>query len=320
MRAAAIRTAILTGLLCMMLLPTAPRHAEEMALPKWKALRFEASKLFITAQMEVRLEPLSKDLAGTLLDSPKGRVLQVPGHPLWSVELTSSAAGRRSRSRVWFDPQTQAAFQRAKEKLGSKPYDKVSRFTRDGVYTRRRAPIDDAERGRPAEAWSKVETKFEGYPGWQESDPSKGTSPKMSTVLTSTTDDADCRAILEPSQLLYLLGAIDLAQPPTDLCIFSDGSVSKLLFEPRGETSIAIDFEETSATGTRQRKEKVKARCVVIRSQTLDGQPGGELELLGLEGDVEIFLDTSQGLPLEVRGKLPHLGNVRVGLVGVDFG
>lgn len=298
--------------------------ADDSALPSWKALRFEASKLFIKAEMEVRLQPTTPTSGDTLLDSPSGRPLQgsAANSPLWSVELTSVAAGRRSRSRVVFDPTTQAALQRTKEKLGSKPYDKVSRFTHDGVYTRRRAPTDDSEKGRPASTWTKIETKFEPYPGWQPADTATGRPEHPSPVLGGTAADGSraCGAILEPSQLLYLLATLDLDHPPTDLCIFASGSISRLLFEPRGTTAVTVDIEESTGQSSRRHSGKVNARCVVVRSQSLDGQPGSELELLGLEGDVEIFLDTTRGYPIEVRGKLPHLGSVRVALVGVDRG
>lgn len=302
--------------LCLGFLLTSPMAAGDQTaadLPPWQALRFEASKLFLTAKMEVRLEKASRQAADTLLPSPEGRPFAPSDPSLWTVELTSSAVGRRSRSRVWFDPKTHSAWQRAKEKLGSKPYDKVSRFTRDGVYTRRRAPINSQQTEQPPETWGKVQTRFEPYPGWQASG--------LSQVLADG-GDGPCRAILEPSQLLYVLGILNLDAPPENLCIFSDGTISRLRFEPRGSTALNVDFTESKGTGTaeQRRQERLDARCVIIRSLTLDGQAGGELELLGLEGDVEIFLDSDRGLPLEIRGKLPNLGSVKVRLVGVELG
>lgn len=277
-----------------------------MHLPNWKALHFKASKLFLTARMEVRLEPAKPLAESDLLSSPEGRVMALPTHPLWTVELASSVAGRRTRTLLWFDPQSQSAIQKLRQKLGSKPYDKLSRFTLDGVFTRRRAPVSTAETDGPATAWSKVETKFEAYrdsaPAATEADPS-----------------APCGTVLEATQLLYLLPVLDLSAPPTDLCVFDD-KLSRVLFEAKGEALLDIDIEETGEDGTRRRRqEKIKARCVVVRSQSLDENSEGQLELLGLEGDLEIFVDEEHGLPLEIRGKLPHIGTVRVELVGVEL-
>ena len=310
MRVAALIACAAFGIL---LTPCAATASE--GLPEWRALHFEASKLFLTAKTDLRLSEETAPLDEVLLPSPEGRAWAPPNHRLWTLELFSSAVGRDSRSRVWFDPQSHQAWQRAKERLGSKPYDKLSRYTRDGVYTRRRAPQDDAERNRPADTWTKVGTRFESYPGWQAS--IGGTPAKPSAVVDGP--NAPCSAVLEGSQLLVLLSTLNLDAPPTDLCVFADGAVSKLAFEIRGRSKIKLDLEETRDGTTRNLRETVEAHCVVIRSQPLDGQLGGQLELLGLEGDVEIFLDPERRFPLEVRGKLPHLGSVRVQLVAVDW-
>lgn len=315
MRVAALIACALGVLLTPTLaLPSAATSSED--LPTWRVLRFEASKLFLTAKTELRLTEETAPLDEVLLPSPEGRTWDPPSHRLWALELFSSAVGRESQSRVWFDPRNHRAWQRAKERLGSKPYDKLSRYTLDGVYTRRRAPQDDGERRRPADAWTKVGTYFESYPGWQGA---SDTRPAQTSTVTDG-DEAPCRAVLEASQLLVLLGTFDLEAPPNDLCVFADGALSKLRFEVRGTSKLRLDLEETRGGKTQTRRDTVEAHCVVIRSQALDGQPGGQLELLGLEGDVEIFLDADRGLPLEVRGKLPHLGSVRVQLVGVSWG
>lgn len=281
--------------------------AEEPPMPSWKALRFKASKFFLTAHMEVRLEEATAPLNdGDLLSSPEGRIPALPPHPPWTIELTSSVAGRRTRTLVWFDPQSLSALQRLREKLGSRPYDKLSRFTLDGVYTRRRSPVTEAEVDAPATSWGKVETKFEAY---RDSNP----------MATEERPSAPCGAVLEATQLLYLLPTLDFENPPDDLCVFSDGRLSRLRFEARGTASIDIEIEETAADGSlRQREEETAARCVVVHSRSLDNRSEGQLELLGLEGDLEVFIDETHGLPLEIRGKLPRIGSVRVKLVGVE--
>ncbi len=304
-----MRRVVLTGLLSLLALVAAPGTADENPLPDWQALHFKASKFFLTAHMEVRLEKTPAPLTDSdLLSSPEGRTVALPAHAPWTIELASSIAGRSSRTLVWFDPQTHSALQRLREKLGSRPYDKLSRFTLDGVYTRRRSPTTDAEADGPATTWSKVETKFEAY---------RDSSPKA----TDDNPSAPCGAVLEATQLLYLLPTLDFENPPGNLCVFSDGKLSRVLFEARGKTSIKIDLEETAADGSQRRREAdVIARCVVVRSQALDNRSQGQLELLGLEGDLEIFVDEAQGLPLEIRGKLPRIGSVQVKLVGVELG
>ncbi len=311
-----MRLTVLIACIALGVLLTPYAATASEGLPTWRTLHFEASKLFLTAKTEVRLSEETANLDQVLLSSPEGRTWNPPQHGLWTLELFSSAVGRDSRSRVWFDPQSQRAWQREKERLGSKPYDKLSRYTRDGVYTRRRAPQDSSERDRPADTWTKVGNRFESYPGWQ------AANAKRPATLSHVADgpDASCGAVLEASQLLVLVSTLDLNAPPDDLCVFADGALSKLRFDVQGTSKLKLDLEETRNGKTESRGDTVEAHCVIIRSQTLDGQAGGQLELLGLEGDVEVFVDAERGLPLEIRGKLPHLGSVRVQLVGVEWG
>ncbi len=276
----------------------------------WTRLRYEARKLFFSGTTEVRLAGPRSDLAGELIESPRGAALEAdpggrtpggpdPGRPdpqLSRLTLESAFAGRRSEVEVWFDPGTAAALQRRKQRYGKKAYEKIYRFTADGVFSRRRSPRISGRRG--SEWWGRLEEEFYRYPG----------------------ERGGCPVVAEPTVLFYLLAAAELTPgEPLAVCTFSRRDLSRIEVWPAGAATLRVDYAELSGGERRQRQGEIETLRVTVRARANPRRPldGGEFEFLGLVGDVEIFV--AGGVPVEVRGRLPRFGRVQVRLVEVEL-
>ncbi len=258
----------------------------------WTRLRYEARKLFFKGTTEVRLGAGSRR---DLIASPGHAALEPgsggPAPRVSLLELDSVFAGRRSEVEVWFDPGGLVAFQRRKLRHGKKAYEKIYRFTADGVFSRRRSPRISGR--RPAEPWGRLEEEFYRYPG----------------------ERGGCPTVAEPTMLFYLLAAAELTPgEPLTACTFSRRDLSRVEVRAAGAATLKVDYAELTDGERRQRQGEIEALRVTVRARPLDG---GDFEFLGLEGDVEIFL--VDGVPVEIRGRLPRFGRVQVKLVEVEL-
>ena len=271
------------------------RAAFDPGAVPWTRLEFEAKKLWATGTTEVRLGSAEGgDLDRQLIASPRGTALR-PGVPRLTVLAMNAAfAGRRSETSVWFDPQRSTAFQRLKRRIGKKGYQKTYRYGEDGVYVLRRAPLDARQGEGPVDGWGKIEEFFYPYPQ----------------------ERPDCVTVSDPSLLLYLVAAAGPGDP-FSVCTFSGKTLFLVEFKPRGTTSLAVDYVTRSQGQESRRQGDVEAACVVLEARPVEAVEGEDFEFLGLEGDVEIFLDGR--IPVAVEGRLPGLGKLRIQLAAADL-
>lgn len=276
--------------------PRSPGLGElDPARVPWTRLRFEARKLFFKATTEVRFATgRRRDLEGQLIASPRGAVLEPAGPRISLLELDSSLAGRRSESAVWFDPGEVFALQRRGRRHGKKAYQKTYRFTRDGVFSHRRAPTSSAEARHPPTEWGKVEETFYPHPG----------------------ERSGCPAVIEPAMLFYVAAAAPALREPLSLCAFSHRVLSRVELRPTGTVPLEVDYVEISPGGRTHRKGEIEALRIAVGARPF-GPAEEDFEFLGLKGDVELFL--AGGVPVEVGGRIPHFGRVKVRLVEVEL-
>ena len=261
----------------------------------WTSLDFKARKLFITARTVVRLRGVpAAEAGGEWINSSRGAVAMPEGDTVMEVGIDTAAAGRESAVNVWFDPRQATALQRLKVRKGKKAYRKVSRFTDEGTYVLRTAPIDKGEAGRPFSEWTKIEEYFYPLP-----------------------EEIECRTVSEPSALFYILSAVPLSPgQPRRLCVFSGKKTIPVAVELLGTEDLEVDYTEKSASQTKRRRGEVETWKVAVRPLA-DGE---EFELLGLEGEIEVSLEKEHRIPLEVRGRIGGLGKVAVRLTAVELG
>lgn len=287
--------ALLLPLLCLALASPAvagdtfdPRHLA------WTEAEFKAQKLFLTARSAVRLRSVpAANAAAEWIESPHGVNVQPAGPQVIEITLETSGVGGESTDQVWFDPARADAFQRLKTRHGKKGYRKAIRFSDEGTFIRRSAPSNGAEGRLPPAEWSKIEIFF--YP--------------------HAAGDG-CAGVTEPSVLFYVLSAdAGLREGASRrLCVFSDKQVVPVEVAVTGSEEVEVDYVEKPARESASRR--VDAWKVAVRPLAEDA----DFEFLGLDGAVEVLLEKTSRLPVELRGRIRGFGRVAVRLTAVERG
>lgn len=198
-------------------------------------------------------------------------------------------------SRVWFEPDSAAALERRKDRAGSRAYRKIFRFTPEGIESIRLAPADTSEAGLSPERWSRVEESSYPHP--------RG---------------ADCALVSEPTLLFYLVSAARVGPgEQIEICSFSGKTLSRLRLEVEVGPRLRVDAAMLGSGG----EGRVEVETLRFRVHAEPVVPGQEVELdfLGLEGEVAILVETERRLPVQIEGRLPPLGRLRVRLVGAEL-
>ena len=208
------------------------------------------------------------------------------------ISFDTQALGRKTSDAIRFrlaDANTQS---RHKQKHGSNPYAKVYRFGEGQVTMERSEPADVDEATGSHETWSRRSNQ------------------------TFDAPSGVCREVVDPSVVLYLAAARtwSVGSPPFRVCTFSDGRFSRLVVGVAGEEEIRVDYEVADEDGVARVDERMTALVLTLDAESLAGEGSDQLDVLGLEEDVRMYVDPATGAPLRFTGKMDNLGRVEVEL------
>ena len=263
---------------------------------RWSELSLRASKLTVTAtsKVEIRTEPVAR-VARHWLQPPGLRGILPRGPEVVRVSVGSKVLSKTSKLDLWLDPGSAAAVQRTQLEIGRKVRHnrhRSLRFTDRGVFNSTYRANEETV-GRPFAEWALTE-ELQEFPG----------SVGGQGVVT------------EPSALFYLLATADLIDKgdEIDTLVFSKGRVQRVSLTAVGTTEIKVAYVEVSDHG----EKKIQGRQQVVRIR-LEGTPVGggsdtDFEFLGLRGDVEIFLEPTRRIPVQISGKIRFVGKGHVRL------
>ena len=267
-----------------------PPPKEARTTVPWTTLRFEASKLFWTATTTLRWVPVEAgELPGQLIDAPSHRPLAARGRVV-RLELASQFAGRQDDASVWVEESGFRALQRLKRRRGKKAYQKTYRFTEGGVYSHRLSPRDGEPEDGPPNRWSRLATTFYPY------------------------SETPCAVVSEPTALFFLVSVLPLEPGERhSLCTFSNKDLQWIEVEAVERTRLEVDLELDHADGTSSRIDgPLTVRRLVVRPR--DTATGDDFELLGLEGELSLWVADQPRLPVRLSGRLGALGRTTVDL------
>lgn len=262
----------------------------------WRELTLVASKFGLTSRAVVRIDTVDPgDVATLLPPDAGGGALELPAE-LLRIDLETRFLRRRNLARVWFDPRRATAFESSGFDEGRKHYYKASRFSHEGVLSERRRPQRGQEKLDPS-AWGPGELELDPFPDWL---------PPGEPVTS-------------PGSLLYALSVLPLTEsgPPPELATFVGRSVSLVSLVVEGRERTEVRYLERLPGGEERRiRRQVDALRVALRPFTPEDPEKG-LRLLGLRGVVRVLVDPEARLPLEVRGRVPVAGMIRIRLEAV---
>jgi hypothetical protein len=261
--------------------------AFEPARLGWTSAEYHARKLFVSADMTVSWRLVDALAEGTLWNPPEAAAIGA-GKRTLELEIATRGPGRRSyQTRLLIDADTGAALQHTSLRGEPSPRYRVYRFMDEGLLrwtTRPRA----GEARHPPETWSDSEVRNREYPG----------GPIE-------------LAVTEVSALLYLVPAGPARRPGEHFSLPGFSTSGDRLFEVTARTGqpvrVTVDYETVREGHAVRERGTRAARLVSIEGRHWGDGNGEPLDVLGMH-DLELVVDDTLGLVVELRGRAPVVG------------
>jgi hypothetical protein len=121
--------------------------------------------------------------------------------------------------------------------------------------------------------------------------------------------------VIEPGALLYILSAAEFESPGDrlELTAFTHRGYHRIVALVEGEDRIEVEYTQRPGTFQRSVAGAIDVLRISLRGADTQSETP-DLQLFGLEGEVEVFLEPRSRIPVEVRGRISILGEVRVRL------
>lgn len=292
MRCLCIR--LLPVLLFSLLLPVA--HASRAdALPEvsWQSLKFEAREFLGSGEVTIALSRLQDAAVGPALWRAEGYAPLVPERGLLKLDVKMSLMRNYAELQLWLDPVSFYMYQRWRYTRGNDSRLKTSHFLSKGVLWTRRDPKADNPVGAP-DQWPVSRQTLIPYP--------------------ATLNSAQW---LDTTSLLLVASSAALKQPGDSVSVpvFTDQQAYRVTLRVEGRDSLATDYRLQSG----DKEQRIKGKRQVLRIgvtqvplQTTDEEP--EFNLLGLTGDIRIYIDPERRIPVQLQGDASLIGRLDIKL------
>ena len=266
---------------------------------KWTSLSYKTRILFFLINIEVQMNQISLATSkAALLTSKHGEGTMPQTDPTYRIDLDTKILGRNSFISLWFDPDG-TAFQRTQTDTGKKHRLKTYRILKNGYYSLQAKPREK-EKKLPPEMWTDI---GEGKNIFNR-------LPPTGTIIT------------EPTALYYLVSASPLNKPGDKFVqyIFTKHGIYKLELHAIDYQNIEVDFESNQNT----RKSTIynddfRALHIRMNGVAIDPASQGDFELLGLKGDIDLYLDPETRVLVQISGTADIVGYTDIMLKAVTF-
>ncbi|WP_461481237.1 hypothetical protein [Porticoccus sp.] len=268
---------------------------QQPATPPWTELAYAKNYLWLKASTSLSLSPVTAESVADKWLSPEGVKPVFPeGDTLWQLVVQSQLGNGGEQVSIWMDPDTLQVYQRSRLSEGKQRRMKQYRLLEQGIYRVRREPLD-AERGLSPDLWSKSSAMQRPFP------------PALTAV----------QPLLSPYALLVAVSTGPLRKPGDSWTqyLYTDVDYLRVEMVVTGVAEVAVDYRLLSGNTTREVKGPVAALVVSLQVRPVGAAPEDAFELMGLTGPVSILLDPVTGLPLQIRGSAPRMGETAIDLV-----
>ncbi|MCP3867046.1 MAG: hypothetical protein GY703_02930 [Gammaproteobacteria bacterium] len=273
----------------------------------WRTLSYAFDGFFGRVTTGVQLSTIpAPEASERLIPVPGDWVVQAPDPETVTIKVHSSlnplfGSDEHLKIQSWCSPDSGAALQRVRLRQGNQKWQKSYRFTDSGVYRLRRKPADPGEGALKPDQWSHVGDAFYGYQN----------------------EASECRIVLEPNGLLYLISALEFqVQPfPVHVCVFNKKQLHRVSIFAHLGPRLDIDYLEKSGSKTARVQKSVDTIRFSFEPKSLapTGTTPEDFSFLGLKGDFELFVDQDSGIPVRVSGSISPIGNVDILLRAVEL-
>jgi len=213
---------------------------------------------------------------------------------VWVLQVEESIAENRAQETQLLTPGSGSLLQRSRLTSGKNTRLKEYRYAAEQLVRTRREP--DSVRDLPPAQWPVSSRRDIAYPELEEG-----------AVLTSM-----------PALLLAAGSVLETPGHAVTVYVHGDINFYRVRLSVVGKEQVEVDY---SLVGGEQRLKGRRTAVVVGLQVDPVGTPRGdpEFSLLGLDDQVFILLDEQSGLPLQVRGSAPRIGETYINLVAADI-
>jgi len=270
-------------------------YLDEQRKINYTQLHYEASKLFLTLGTDVTLskKPVADVAKDLVTPEDNNAIVPVPGS-VYTVTTESKFFGKHTRYTIWFDERA-ALLQWLREiRKGSKSNVKFYRFAENG-YRDYRKDYDNEDYVVNLGEISSWGSSFKPFPA----------KPPENSVISDT------------AALLYLVSQLKLqeAGDEVSLLMYSDDQLIATKLVVEGKAKLSTDFEVVENGKSRRVKEKERSVVkVLVKPVDSQGKQVKDLEVMGLKGDVSMYIDEATRLLLQVSGDIDVAGEVDIKL------
>ena len=263
---------------------------------EWGRISLQASKYFITATAEMDLAIVRSECLD-LWEPTAGRPVMA-GQDSAVLNVVSHALGINSQIAFLMDARSGAALQYQNLESGRRTRQRTYRYTDEGASVWTRQP-NAGEENAPLVSWPEADGDVRLFPL-----------------------EARGEKIIDPTGLLYIIAASDIAVPgdSLEMVIFVRRKAARLVVVAEKfvslEEVIGGNLPITKLVGS---DNSPQALLLQLKPQPVTGSEDTKFEFLGLNRDIAIWLDPKTRLPLRVRGKAKIVGEVTFELQAAEL-
>ena len=266
----------------------------------WKHLSFKGKEFFakLTAEIEL-ISPSESELDAAFIPSPQGvPVAMTESGALvidTKISVKSIFAKVKLQKIAWFDPVTLSTMQYVRERRGFKDSVKTYRFTDKGVLRVAKKPIDKNETIQPPEKWSSSYEEFYPY----------------------DSEKKDCANITAPISIIYLISALKVSdfEKPVTICVFNKKETVYLDIQKEPSEALQVSHIEAKGDKAIHKDTSILAEVLSLKARSISsGQAIDNFTLVGLQGDLRIYIDPESRTPVQLRGDYKSFGGIKLNL------
>ncbi|UCF93506.1 MAG: hypothetical protein JSW39_04910 [Desulfobacterales bacterium] len=199
-------------------------------------------------------------------------------------------------TQTWFRAEDAAALGRIRLRRGQDDFQKIYRFTQEGVYRRQREPHDRLEAQLTPAQWTDVKETFYAY----------------DLVRLG------CPQVSEASLLIYIVSAAAISQrsESLSLCVFGKRQLHWVRLRADRLAPLEVSYVAQTQEAANRKNGTVKALRIALETQPLDSELD-EVEnfsFLGFQKEIAIDIDPTSRIPLHASGIIPGVGKVSLAL------
>ncbi len=263
----------------------------------WKQLRYRAKNWAVTLTADMTLEALPSDKAqADLLASDRGMPHKASGPETLRLSLDMEIDSLfqdpvQITNRVWFDPLDAAALGRYRLRRGEDDFEKIYRFTEQGVFRRNREPRSKQEAQSEPDQWSFA----------------------VKTFYAHDLAQLGCPVASERLLLIYIASAAAglSSGQPLSVCVFGKRQLHRVTLKAQGRRSVKVDFVESRQQVQAQRQGEIQVLAIALETEPLasDLDDAENFSFLGMHKNIVVFLDPQTNLPLQISGHISKVGS-----------